>query len=164
MIPKLLDLFCGAGGCSVGYNRAGFECYGIDNDPKPLRHYPFPHICMDALEAMDTLLRGKGLTFSKGETLYLADFAAFHASPKWALPQKPPMPQKLGSCPKSHRLWGGYPIPIGFGFAHLVTPFTSTVTAARRVCSQNLLFQLWCEFTLWWKSSWHHIPLCLGGE
>ena len=50
--PKLLDLFCGAGGCSVGYSRAGFDCYGIDNDPKPLRHYPFPWVCMDALEAM----------------------------------------------------------------------------------------------------------------
>ena len=79
--PRLLDLFCGAGGCSVGYSRAGFDCYGIDNDPKPLRHYPFPFICMDALEAMDRLLRGEGLTFSNGETLYLRDFAAFHASP-----------------------------------------------------------------------------------
>lgn len=79
--PKLLDLFCGAGGCSEGYRRAGFEPYGIDNDPKPLRHYPFPYICMDALEAMDKLLAGEGLTFSNGETLYLDDFAAFHASP-----------------------------------------------------------------------------------
>jgi DNA (cytosine-5)-methyltransferase 1 len=36
---------------------------------------------MDALEAMDRLLRGEGLTFSNGETLYLKDLAAFHASP-----------------------------------------------------------------------------------
>ncbi len=79
--PKLLDLFCGAGGCSEGYRRVGFDPYGVDNDPEPLRHYPFPYICMDALETMDRLLRGEGLTFSNGETLYLADFAAFHASP-----------------------------------------------------------------------------------
>jgi len=79
--PCLLDLFCGAGGCSVGYSRAGFDCYGIDNNPKPLRHYPFPYICMDALDALYDLHHGKGLTFSNGETLCLADFAAFHASP-----------------------------------------------------------------------------------
>ena len=81
MKPKLLDLFCGAGGCSEGYHRAGFIPYGIDKDPKPLRHYPFFYICMDALKAMDKLLAGEGLTFSNGETLYLVDFAAFHASP-----------------------------------------------------------------------------------
>jgi cyclopropane fatty-acyl-phospholipid synthase-like methyltransferase len=28
--PKLLDLFCGAGGCSVGYYNSGFEITGID--------------------------------------------------------------------------------------------------------------------------------------
>lgn len=76
MKPRLLDLFCGAGGCSEGYRRAGFEPYGIDNKPQP--HYPFPFLLMDALEAMDRLLRGEGLTFSNGETLYLSDFAAFH--------------------------------------------------------------------------------------
>ncbi len=81
MRPKLLDLFCGAGGCSEGYRRAGFEPYGIDNNPKALRHYPFPWVCMDALEAMDRLLGGEGLTFSNGETLYLKDFDAYHASP-----------------------------------------------------------------------------------
>ena len=30
MKPRLLDLFCGAGGCAMGYHRAGFEVVGID--------------------------------------------------------------------------------------------------------------------------------------
>lgn len=79
MRPRLLDLFCGAGGSAVGYARAGFAVYGIDNKPQP--HYPFPFLLLDAMEAMDRLLRGEGLTFSNGETLYLKDFDAYHASP-----------------------------------------------------------------------------------
>jgi len=49
----LLDLFCGAGGCSVGYARAGFTVTGVDMDEQALSRYPFESMCMDALDALD---------------------------------------------------------------------------------------------------------------
>src|SRR5437763_12691125 len=60
--PRLLDLFCGAGGAAVGYHRAGFDVVGVDIKPQP--HYPFEFHQGDALEPM-----------------YGGCFDAIHASP-----------------------------------------------------------------------------------
>lgn len=63
-MPKLLDLFCGAGGAGMGYHRAGFEVVGVDINPQP--NYPFEFIQGDALEV------GRAIG---------AQFDAIHASP-----------------------------------------------------------------------------------
>lgn len=59
--PRLLDLFCGAGGAAMGYWRAGFEVVGVDIKPQP--RYPFEMYCADAL------------------TFPIEGFDAIHASP-----------------------------------------------------------------------------------
>ena len=57
----MLDLFCGAGGASVGYHRAGFEVVGVDIRRQP--RYPYRFVRADAM------------------TMPLSGFDAIHASP-----------------------------------------------------------------------------------
>lgn len=65
MKPLLIDLYCGAGGASVGYHRAGFDVIGVDHRPMP--RYPYPFIQADALDWL--------------ATADLTGVSAIHASP-----------------------------------------------------------------------------------
>ena len=60
--PRLLDLFCGAGGAAMGYHRAGFYVVGVDHKPQP--RY-----------AGDEFHQADAMTFP------LEGFDAIHASP-----------------------------------------------------------------------------------
>lgn len=62
--PRLLDLFCGAGGAGKGYADAGFDVVGVDINPQP--RYPFEFHQGDALKYLLEHWR---------------EFDAFHASP-----------------------------------------------------------------------------------
>ncbi len=63
---KLLDLFCGVGGASVGYAQAGFEVHGVDL--KHGKRYPFTYLRADVLNVLQN-------------DEFIKQFDVIHASP-----------------------------------------------------------------------------------
>ena len=53
MSKILIDLFCGAGGCSKGYKDAGFD-HIIGVDLYPQQNYPYEFVQMDAFKFLET--------------------------------------------------------------------------------------------------------------
>lgn len=65
--PRLLDLFCKAGGATRGYQLAGFHVTGVDIEPQP-------HYCGDEFHQGDALA-------VLGDAGFVARFDVIHASP-----------------------------------------------------------------------------------
>lgn len=153
--PRLLDLFCGAGGAGKGYHDAGFAVLGVDLEPQP--DYPFDFVQMDAIHYLSLLEPG--------------EFDGYHASPPcpvhsslngWSGDSKHPdlIPQTREHL---QRLGGPYAIENVEG-APLINPV--------RICGQALglrvrrhrLFE--CNFPVLVPPCWHPEPpvIVVGGS
>ncbi len=74
--PIVLDFFCGAGGASYGYVKAGFRVIGFDLDPLMLKRYPWECYQVDAREVLDHLV-----CFGEWRGIRLENVVLIHASP-----------------------------------------------------------------------------------
>lgn len=114
---KLLDLFCGAGGASMGYFRAGFEVVGVDIQDQP--RYPFKFYRANALDVLDP---------DWGLTPHPSEFDVIHASPPCQAfsdlkhRSKKDYPDLITPIREKLKRWGGNYIIENVEGAPLISP------------------------------------------
>lgn len=104
MKPRLLDLFCGAGGAGWGYHLTGFDVVGVD-----IEEHTYPAGGFMVRDAMEVLT-------SPGFSNWLDTFDVIHASPPCqgytTMSAKYPKaqaewPQLIGPVREALEAWGG---------------------------------------------------------
>ena len=159
--PRLLDLFCGAGGAAVGYHRAGFDVVGVDIKPQP--HYPFEFHQGDALEVLADLDGwADDLPMPVAPFWDRRRFDAIHVSPPCqaysvATPDKSRCPDLL---PQTRRLLEQTGLPW------VIENVPGAPMRADYVLC-GCMFGLDVERRRWFETSWHGFsmrPPCNGHE
>lgn len=127
--PRALDLFCCAGGASMGLHRAGFDVTGIDIARQP--RYPFEFIQGDALQADLT-----GYDF-----VWASPPCQRYTRAQNASKNRDAHPDLVGPVREKLKAWGGLWIMENVVGAPLVNPATLCGLALGLQVKRHRLFE-----------------------
>lgn len=88
---KFLDCFCGLGGVSEGFAKEGFECLGIEINPKIAKKYPYDVVIADVRTLNGENFRGFDVIWGSPPC---RDFSTMTQANKGYVNREPPNPQK----------------------------------------------------------------------